>query len=80
MRYSIAAAALALGMAFGPAAFAAPGWGTQDNGYGYYHESNGAATGRGTQTPTHARQSASGPGWQQHEAKVFRNAPNNGLG
>jgi hypothetical protein len=31
MRYSIAAAALALGRAFGPAAFAAPGWGTQDN-------------------------------------------------
>jgi glucan-binding YG repeat protein len=49
MRYSIAAAALALGMAFGPAAFAGNGWGTQDNGYGYYHESNGAATGWGTQ-------------------------------
>ena len=49
MRYSIAAAALAFGMAFGPAAFAENGWGTQDNGYGYYHESNGAATGWGTQ-------------------------------
>jgi hypothetical protein len=47
MRYSIAAAALALGMAFGPAAFAARGWGTQDNGYGYYHESNAHSTGWG---------------------------------
>ena len=36
-------------VAFGPAAFAGNGWGTQDNGYGYYHESNGAATGWGTQ-------------------------------
>jgi glucan-binding YG repeat protein len=47
MRYYIAAAALALGMAFGPVAFAGTGWGTQDNGNGYYHESNGAATGWG---------------------------------
>ena len=47
MRYYIAAAAVALGMALGPAAFAAPGWGDANNGYGYYHESNGASTGWG---------------------------------
>jgi hypothetical protein len=44
MRYYIAAAALALGMALGPAAFATPSWGY----HGYYHESNGAATGWGS--------------------------------
>jgi hypothetical protein len=49
MRYSIAAAALALGMAFGPAAFAGNGWGTQNTGYGFYHESNGSATVSGDQ-------------------------------
>jgi hypothetical protein len=27
-----------------------------------------------------AQTAATEPGWQQHEAKVFRNAPNNGLG
>jgi hypothetical protein len=44
MRYYIAAAALALGMALGPAAFATPSWGY----HGYHHESNGAATGQGS--------------------------------
>ena len=40
MRHLIAAD-LVLALAFGQAAFAADGWGTQENGYGYYHESNG---------------------------------------
>jgi hypothetical protein len=49
MRYSIAAAGLAVALAFGSTAFAADnGMGTGENGYGYYHESNGAATGWGT--------------------------------
>jgi glucan-binding YG repeat protein len=50
MRYFVAAAGLALAVAFGSTAFAADnGMGTGENGYGYYHESNGAATGWGTQ-------------------------------
>lgn len=50
MRYSIAVAGLAVGLAFGSAAFAADnGMGTGENGYDYYRESNGAATGWGTQ-------------------------------
>ena len=49
MRYHIAAAALALGMAFAPAAFAGNGWGTAENGNGFYHESNGSATVNGVQ-------------------------------
>jgi hypothetical protein len=41
MRFSIAAMALALAMAFGSTAFAAGnGWGNAQNGYGYYHQSN----------------------------------------
>jgi glucan-binding YG repeat protein len=50
MRYYIAASALVLGIGFGQTALAADnGMGTGENGYGYYHESNGAATGWGTQ-------------------------------
>lgn len=42
MRYSIAAVFfLALALAFGPAALAADGWGSANNGYGQYHVSNG---------------------------------------
>ena len=49
MRYSIAAAAAALALAFGPQAFAQgnPAWGTGANNNGAYHESNGASTGWG---------------------------------
>jgi hypothetical protein len=46
MRYAIALG-LALTLAFGQVAFAGTGWGTADNGNGYYHESNGASTGWG---------------------------------
>jgi hypothetical protein len=42
MRYSIVAVALAIALAFGPAALAADGWGNAHNGYGYYHQSNGS--------------------------------------
>jgi glucan-binding YG repeat protein len=50
MRTYIAAAALVFALAFGQTAIAADnGMGTGENGYGYYHESNGAATGWGTQ-------------------------------
>jgi hypothetical protein len=41
MRYFIAAAALAFALMSGATAFAADGWGTQSNGYGQYHVSNG---------------------------------------
>jgi glucan-binding YG repeat protein len=47
MRYYIAAAALVFALGTGQAAFAGTGWGTQENGNGYYHESNGADTGWG---------------------------------
>ena len=41
MRYFVAAV-LAFSLALAPAAFAAGnGWGTQSNGYGQYHVSNG---------------------------------------
>ena len=40
MRYLIALG-LAFALAFSPVAFAAEGWGTQENGYGQYHVSNG---------------------------------------
>ena len=49
MRTYIAAAALVFTLGFGQSAIAADGWGNASNGYGYYHESNGAATGWGTQ-------------------------------
>jgi hypothetical protein len=50
MRYSIAAAGVAVALALGSATFVADnGMGTGENGYGYYHESNGAAPGWGTQ-------------------------------
>jgi hypothetical protein len=50
MRYSIAAAGLAVALAFSSTAFVADdGMGTGENGYGCYHESNSAATGWGTQ-------------------------------
>jgi hypothetical protein len=49
MRTFIAAAALVFALGFGQTAIAADGWGNASNGYGYYHESNGAATGWGTQ-------------------------------
>ena len=42
MRYFIAAAGLAFALASGSVAFAADGWGTQHNGYGQYHVSNGS--------------------------------------
>jgi hypothetical protein len=50
MRYSLAAAGVALALAFAPYAFAQgnPAWGTGSNGNGVYHESNGAATGQDT--------------------------------
>lgn len=41
MRYFIAAVALAIALASGSVAFADDGWGTQSNGYGQYHVSNG---------------------------------------
>jgi hypothetical protein len=41
MRYFIAAVGLALALASGSVAFAADGWGTQNDGYGQYHVSNG---------------------------------------
>jgi hypothetical protein len=41
MRYFIAALALVFTLGLGQAAFAADGWGTQNNGYGQYHVSNG---------------------------------------
>jgi hypothetical protein len=41
MRYFIAAAVLAFALVSGSVAFAADGWGTHENGYGRYHESNG---------------------------------------
>jgi hypothetical protein len=41
MRYFIAAVGLAFALGFGQAAVAADGWGTQENGYGQYHVSNG---------------------------------------
>jgi hypothetical protein len=47
MRYFVAAV-LAFSLALGQVAFAGNGWGTQENGYGQYHVSNGAATGWGT--------------------------------
>jgi hypothetical protein len=53
MRYFVASV-LAFSLAFGQVAFAGNGWGTQENGYGQYHvsngahESNGAATGWAT--------------------------------
>jgi hypothetical protein len=40
MRYLIALG-LAFTLAFGQIAFAADGWGTQENGYGQYHVNNG---------------------------------------
>lgn len=41
MRFSVAAVALVLALAFGSTAFAADnGWGNAQNGYGYYHEAN----------------------------------------
>jgi hypothetical protein len=46
MRYAIALG-LALTLALGHVAFAGTGWGDASNGYGYYHESNGASTGWG---------------------------------
>jgi glucan-binding YG repeat protein len=50
MRTYIASAALVFALGLGQTAFAAEnGMGTGENGYGYYHESNGAATGWGTQ-------------------------------
>ena len=41
MRYFIATAVLAFALVSGSVAFAADGWGTQENGYGQYHVSNG---------------------------------------
>jgi hypothetical protein len=41
MRYFIAVLGVAFALAPGSAAFAADGSGTQDNGYGQYHVSNG---------------------------------------
>jgi hypothetical protein len=41
MGYLIAAVSLAFALASGSVAFAADGWGTQQNGYGQYHVSNG---------------------------------------
>ena len=41
MRYFIAVLGLAFALASGSVAFAAPGWSTQNNGYGQYHVSNG---------------------------------------
>jgi hypothetical protein len=41
MRHFIAAVGLALTLASSTVAFAADGWGTHENGYGQYHESNG---------------------------------------
>ena len=50
MRHLVAAIAVAFALLSGASAFAADnGMGTGENGYGYYHESNGAATGWGTQ-------------------------------
>jgi hypothetical protein len=41
MRHLIAAIAVAFALMTGASAFAAGnGWGTQENGYGQYHESN----------------------------------------
>ena len=41
MRYFIATLALVFALGLGHVAFAADGWGTQNNGYGQYHVSNG---------------------------------------
>jgi hypothetical protein len=42
MRFSIAAAVLALALGFGPIALAGEtGWANASNGYGHYHQSNG---------------------------------------
>jgi hypothetical protein len=41
MRYFIAALGLVLALGFSQVASAADGWGTQQNGYGQYHVSNG---------------------------------------
>jgi uncharacterized protein YjiS (DUF1127 family) len=50
MRHLIGAIAVVFALLSGATAFAADnGMGTGENGYGYYHESNGAATGWGTQ-------------------------------
>ena len=41
MRYFIAALGLVVALGFSQVASAADGWGTQNNGYGQYHVSNG---------------------------------------
>lgn len=40
MRYFMTAVGLVLALMIGQAAVAADGWGTTQNGYGYYHQSN----------------------------------------
>jgi hypothetical protein len=65
MRYFVAAV-LAFSVAFGQVAFAGNGWGTQENGYGQYHVSNGVATGWGTQENDYGfyqKSNAGSTGW-----------------
>jgi hypothetical protein len=40
MRYFVMALGLAFALTAGQAAVAADGWGSAQNGYGYYHQSN----------------------------------------
>jgi hypothetical protein len=40
MRYFMTGVVLVFAMIIGQAAVAADGWGTSQNGYGYYHQSN----------------------------------------
>jgi hypothetical protein len=40
MRYFVTAIGLALALVVAQAAVAADGWGSSENGYGYYHQSN----------------------------------------
>jgi hypothetical protein len=40
MRYFVTAVSLVFALVLAQAAVAADGWGTSQNGYGYYHQSN----------------------------------------